>query len=471
MTRPGLPPALKSIVHAFDGVRRAYSEFLTLPTCIIVAFVLLAIGLGALDHSRFAALEPTRNFIIAHIFSNAQRTQSLLGTIASGIITITSITISLLLIALQQSAGSMTARVFDQYLRRWYNQAFFGYFVGLSLYTLIVLATVDAPFNPVFGGTLALIGMLVALCLLVVLLYSTVNQTRPSVIIEAVHDLALAARERQLPLLEKTKRTPAYAGAVCRQVRIADDGFITQIDLAPMSTGAREHQAEVVLSVSIGSYVANGDVIADVRAPSAADAEAIVGKIERAVHVERQRDVRIDPAYAIEQLETIGWTSVSSSKHNPAAGVLVVENLRDILAHWATNEPDAWCDPASPVVYVDRTIDRLLDAFESLTVASSESKQHMVYSAIAQALAHTFERLGPSLRSQVESVILRMLAVLAAHAPTRELDCALSALSEALRAAGCADTATAVAAAHARFDEAISFDPSVRQRVKQSMAR
>ncbi|MGH7756073.1 MAG: DUF2254 family protein, partial [Vulcanimicrobiaceae bacterium] len=267
------------------------------------------------------------------------------------------------------------------------------------------------------------------------------------------------------------KRTPAYAGAVCRQVRIADDGFITQIDLAPMSTGAREHQAEVVLSVSIGSYVANGDVIADVRAPSAADAEAIVGKIERAVHVERQRDVRIDPAYAIEQLETIGWTSVSSSKHNPAAGVLVVENLRDILAHWATNEPDAWCDPASPVVYVDRTIDRLLDAFESLTVASSESKQHMVYSAIAQALAHTFERLGPSLRSQVESVILRMLAVLAAHAPTRELDCALSALSEALRAAGCADTATAVAAAHARFDESISFDPSVRQRVKQSMAR
>jgi uncharacterized membrane protein len=173
------------MVRVFDGIRRAYAEFLTLPSCVIGAFVLLAVGVDALDRHRFASLEPFRGLLVAHIFSQAQGTQGLLATISTGIITVTSITISLLLVALQQSASSLTARVFDQYLRRWYNQAFFGYFVGLSLYTLIVLATVDPPFNPVFGGTIALIGMLIALCLLVMLLYTTINQTRPAVIIEA----------------------------------------------------------------------------------------------------------------------------------------------------------------------------------------------------------------------------------------------------------------------------------------------
>lgn len=448
-------PYAASLVHAFDGVRRAYSEFLTLPSLIIGLFVVLAIALDALDRHRFAELEPARSFVVAHIFTKPQRTQGLLATIASSIITMTSITISLLLIALQQSAGSLTARVFDQYLRRWYNQAFFGYFVGLSLYTLMILATVDPSFNPVFGGTLALIGMLFALCLLVVLLYSTINQTRPAVIIEAVHDLALAARERQRPLLRAMKRIPTCGSFAPTPVRTTEDGFITGIDVARMGAAARKHQVEVVLGVSIGSYVASGDIIAHLH-PHNADATAIVDLTRAAIHVERQRDIRIDPAYAIEQLETIGWTSVSSAKHNPAAGVLVVENLRDILARWSASDagvqPDA---AAAPIFYVDNTLERLMDAFESLALVSSESKQHMVFAAIARAFATSLERLGPSLRAQVEQSTLRMLAVLEEHAPTRELDCALTALSEALRRAGSAEAAADVEAAHARLDRSI----------------
>ena len=450
------------LVHAWDGIRRAYGEFLTLPSCIIALFVLVAVGAHALDRSRPAAFETARALLTRHIFSNAQATQGLLSTIASGIITITSITISLLLIALQQSAGSMTARVFDQYLRRWYNQAFFGYFVGLSLYTLLILATVNSPFNPVFGGTVGLLFMIVALFLLIALLYSTINQTRPAVIIEAVHDLALGARKRQHALLAGTQRAPAYAGAVNRPVQTDEDGFVTRIDVPGIGAATQNRRIQVVFRVSIGSYVAHGDTIAHVAAETCEDADAMLGAIVDRVHIERQRNVRIDPAYAIAQLETIGWTSVSSAKHNPAAGLLVVQNLRDILARWATTPMDraAPAETGFSAVYEDNTLEALMNAFASLAVVSSESRQHMVFSAILQALAQTFERLESTVRPRIEDLVLRMLPALVDHAPTRELDVALSHLCAVLQAASCGATAAAVSAARSQLDRSIGTLPS-----------
>jgi uncharacterized membrane protein len=94
----------------------------------------------------------------------------------------------LLLVALQQSAASLTHEVFDQFLRRRINQFYFGFFVGLALFALVTLATVTESFNPVFGATLAFLLTIMALYLLIVLLYTTVNQMRPAVIIEAIRN-------------------------------------------------------------------------------------------------------------------------------------------------------------------------------------------------------------------------------------------------------------------------------------------
>jgi uncharacterized membrane protein len=124
------------------AVRRAFAEFLLVPTAIIVAFLLLAGGTFSLDRSHAAWLLPLRSILQTFVFADAQATRDLLSTIAAGIITITSITISLLLIALQQSAGALTHQVYDQFLRTWHNQVYFGVFVGLPLYALVTLASV-----------------------------------------------------------------------------------------------------------------------------------------------------------------------------------------------------------------------------------------------------------------------------------------------------------------------------------------
>jgi len=154
--------------------------------------------------------------------------------------TVASITISLLLLALQQSAANMTTQILDQFLRRRINQAYFGFFVGLALYSLVTLtlATVDKPFNPIFGATLAFLLTVVALYLLIILLYTTINQMRPVQVMEAIHDHVLAARERQLVLVRKTRRKPSGDGSVTVPVKVAEEGFVTRIDVDAIGLAA-----------------------------------------------------------------------------------------------------------------------------------------------------------------------------------------------------------------------------------------
>lgn len=250
-----------------DSIRRAFAEFLTLPTGIIGGFLLLAAATYLLDHDSIGWLVPLRRALQGHAFGSPQVTSGLLGSLAAGLTTVTSITFSLLLLAVQQSAASLTNQVFDQFLRRRLNQTFFGYFVGLALYALIVLATVDPPYNPVFGATLALFLTVVALYLLLLLLYTTINQMRPVAIVEAIHDHTLAARARQLALIRRTRRAPGSTGAVTGRVSAADIGFVTSVNLDALAValGPARDGVEIVLLVSIGDYVAFHDPLAEVR--------------------------------------------------------------------------------------------------------------------------------------------------------------------------------------------------------------
>ncbi len=182
-------------VNVRETVRRAFSSFLAVPTALIVAFVLLALITYWLDQGKVSWLNGVRAFMEKHVFGDAEATGNLLGTIAGGVITITSITFSLLLLALQQAAGSLTHQVVDQFLRRRLNQIYFGFFTGLAFYALLTLATVDPPFNPVFGASVALLLTFFAFYILLPLIYSTISQMRPTQIIRVIHDHTLRAHQ------------------------------------------------------------------------------------------------------------------------------------------------------------------------------------------------------------------------------------------------------------------------------------
>lgn len=456
------------LTELWDNVRRAFAEFLLLPTLIIAAFLALAVGAVALDHLPGIRSDSLHVFLRRHFFSDSEATSSLLGTVAGSIITMTSLTITLLLIVVQQSAASLTAQVFDQFLRRRKNQFYFGFFVGLALFALVILASVDQNFNPIYGASLTLVLTIAALYFLIVLIYTTVDQMRPAVIIEAIHDHILLARTRQLTILSETRRSAVYTGTVSVAVESVRHGFVTGLNLALLRDrlGENTRDVEIELAVSLGSHVALGDRIATVKAASGDRATALVEPVRRAIHIEGQRDVKADPGFGIEQLQMIAWTSISTSKSNPAPGLLTIASLRDILGRWAV-DTDKPLGNVLPVVYTDHVIESLMDTFETLAIVSSESMQHQNFIAVLRTFEVMFDRLPPGQQRRSEDLILRILSAMGDHVLTSRLDSALTDLAAQLESAGRLSTARSVRTAHSELAKSVGTLNSRSTRVTQ----
>jgi uncharacterized membrane protein len=338
--------------------------------------------------------------------------------------------------------------VYDQFLRNWQNQFYFGYFVGLSLFALITLASN----RPVLGAAIALVGTVIALSMLLVLFYTTVHQMRPVVIIEAIHDHALKARHSQLGLLDRTRRSPSLPAAVVVPVEAQENGFVTEIDLDRVGQAVQRAggDVEVVLKVSVGDFVVYRQLLAEVNATTRDCAATVAEVLQEAVLRETKRDITLDPLDGIEELETIGWTSISTAQSDPDAGILAIQALRDILARWSEPRTPNATNPV-PVVYTDNVMPKLLDAFESLAVVASESMQHQSYAEIVRTFDLLYQRLPADSQRRTEDIVLRTLSGLGDQILTAELERALLAWIATLRHAGRNDVAAAIASAHEKL--------------------
>lgn len=444
-----------------ETIRRAFAEFLLTPTLVIFGFLLLAVATYILDESRIA---PQRGGSALHrLFADPQASRDFLGVIATSIITVTSITFSLLLLAVQQGAAALTSLVFDQFLRRRTNQFYFGFFIGLALYSLLMLSSINSAHQPVYGAALAGLMTAAALYMLILLIYTTIDQMRPVAIINAIHDHTLVARECQQQLLQGSRRNPKLHTGAWTRVAADRNGFFTRLNLRAIddAAGRLEPGIEIVITASIGDYVAFGDAIAQIRSNAGVDVATVAPVIRAAVSLEAERDLDTDPAFGIEQLVTIGWTSISIAKSNPHPGLLACWSLRDLLARWLHVEPefgggqDGVGSAATPIIYPDNVPEQLIQAFESFAVVASESMQHQTVAEVYQAFAQLFPRLPSPLRQRAEDFLLRSLASLGDHAPTSRLDEALTALADTLTDAGSGRSADAVRAARQQLARSI----------------
>lgn len=429
-----------------DELHRAYQEYLGTPTLIIGGFVLLGILMAIIEQAGIPAVDRLRQDLSGFVFGDADSAREILISSAATLITITSITFTVLLLAVQQAASAMSTQIIDQFLRRPINQILFGYFVGMSIYTLITLAAIRPDFSPVLSTVLGFIFAGLALYFLAALVYITLTQMRSAIVIHAIHDETLNTRQRQLPLLARTRRAAQLPDTRRTSVRSRGDGYVNDVHLPTLERplSALGSGTEVVLKVRIGSYVAHGDEVAEIRTLAQADTAALQEAVLRALKLSRARDLQRDAAHGVEQIMNIGWTSISSAQHSPSAGAQAIHALRDLLAEWsAAKEPPPAPDKL-PVVYHDNITVLPLRAIESLAVAAVESRQHQSFGHVLLALAAIFDRLPRELRIEAEAMILRLLPGLKNQLLTTELDEALQSVGETLQAAGCEKIAEAV---------------------------
>ena len=438
-------------------VRQGLHEFLAFPLLVVAAFLALAALTLWMDGSDIAAIQAVRERLGRFVFVTASGTASVLGQLLGGLLTVISITFSALLLAVQQTATTLSNQVYSQFLRRRINQLYFGFFLGLALYDVAALAAAHPHFNPVYSASVAVLMTSIGLCLLIVVIYSTVDQMRPSVIVESVRDHTLAARVGSAAMLARTRREPRSRASVQATVFARDDGFLQHVALDRLDELLRPlgDDAELQVLAAIGDFVAYDDRLAVIRAHDRAAAERIVDDVRRSLVLHAVRDLKRDAAFGIVQLESIAWTTASSAKSTPSAPRMVIHALRDLLGRWIA-EPVAQRveAPPVPVVIPDRMHRNALDALVTIGLASDESRQHVVIAAAFDALGQLLPRAPGDLRAHVIDGIRTLVPALSELPLAAGLRESLSRVALALESAGlpavAAEIDTAAAAMEAR---------------------
>lgn len=420
---------------------RAFASFLGIPIAVVLLFLALAIATYQVDSaiSKDMVKESSALEFLEGLFGDRGATRTLLATLASALITVTSITFSLLLLAVQQGAASLSNQILDQFLQRRANQFYFGFFVGLSLFTLLALATTRDLHHPIFGTVLAISLTIVALCMMLVLIYTTIGQMRSGEVIGAIAAMTKTARRKDVAILRKTSAGPARESAPKLCCRADRAGTVLNVNVEAVADALAKAviDGQAVVRATKGSYVARGDPLVEIRSTGQLDrkdAERLEQSVRCAFDVGSGRPVKETAVIGIHQLATIAWISASSARSNPQPAVITCRALTDLAWEWTVEECER--DHESRVVYPDEAVQRCLSALESIAVAATESMQHQTLAEVYDSYARLLDRVSGPVRKQIERAVMLSLSGIEDHVPTTRLLDALDGLACALRNAG-----------------------------------
>lgn len=389
-------------LRARRRLRQALREFAAVPLLVISLFLALAIGSILIDQSHAGSLKGMRHGL--EHFVGQQAATNTLQAIATGLVTVTSITFSVLLLAVQQTASTLSPVVFDQFMRRRSNQAFFGFFLGLTLYAYVVLVAVQSDTPPVLGAALATLLTAGALACLLALVYSTVSQMRPENVLRQIHDRAMAGRSREAEIICRTRRTERSVHPVSASYRAKTTGYVVGIDLSRLTDALRQiPSAEIQLWVPLGHPVAFGDRIATVRDDDPEDARRLADEVRAAVLIGPEPDVGSEAGTGIAEIGNIAWTSASTAKQNPEIARRALHVLRDLVGRLIDEAPPGSGDVPLAIVYPDTDLDQALDVLYAILGAAHESQQHMTAAAVLDTYRDLLERTSGPVQRRLRS--------------------------------------------------------------------
>jgi uncharacterized membrane protein len=295
---------------------------------VIAAIVggLLAFGLVALDKhvgtlKRLEYDEGTATAILS----------SLLGAT----VTFSGFIFTMLLLVPQFAVSQLSPRVLQHLYRDIKLKITFGMFVGTMMYLLVVLGHMRDGFVPSLSLWFA--EALVVLSVLVFLAFVShfIQNLRPATAATNVEKAGRRVLDRIYvrPYTDEDRstigRNDLFSSETMVEIRLqGPGGVILAIDERELIEFAKHADCVVVLTLAVGDYVSNDDVIFEVygaNAPLASDV------LEQNIALGPERTFAQDPSFALRILVDIATQALSPAINNPTTASNVIDRIEDVL--------------------------------------------------------------------------------------------------------------------------------------------
>lgn len=260
--------------------------------------------------------------------------RNLLSAIMSGMITMTSLVVSITMVVLSLAAGQLGPRLIANFLSDRQIQAVLGLFMATILYTLFVLRSLsdDADSASVPHLAVSLASLLAMICLFALLFY--VQKIARSIIADTVVT-HVANDLEQVIASAKTDDTPTHADDDAREmarydrrewVALGQAGHVQVIDHDRLVALAAREDMLLRLNFRAGKFLLCGGHHVEMFS-HAVPSLGFTDEIKRAVVIGAERTATQDLEYSVRQLVEIAVRALSTGINDPFTALLVVDRL------------------------------------------------------------------------------------------------------------------------------------------------
>lgn len=277
---------------------------------------------------------------------DADAARSLLGAIASSLITVTSLTFSLTVVTLQLASSQFSPRLLRTFTSDLFVQTTLALFLATFTYALTVLRAVrsagdagQAEFVPRFAVSVAFLLTVASVVALVLFLTHLTAQIRVETMLHNVRRDASSTMRAVLPERERgdvdpqpTLRPPVDAV----QVLAVDHGFLTWIEHGDLVAIAVDEGALISLGVHPGAFVVKGTPLGSAWPASGGhfDSEAtsrLADRVATCVHTGPERTASQDVGYGLRQLTDVANKALSPGINDPTTAIHALGHISAFL--------------------------------------------------------------------------------------------------------------------------------------------
>ncbi|GLI27561.1 hypothetical protein ARHIZOSPH14_18030 [Agromyces rhizosphaerae] len=401
------------------------------PTVAVVAAVVAGLAIPAIDR----AVDPDLPAALEAVLfgGGTDSARAVLSAIAGSLITATSLTFSLTVVALQLASSQASPRVLRLFAQDRMVHGTLALFLATFAYALTVLRTVDDangdPFIPRIAVTLASVLTFASVIVLVFFLAHLARQLRVETIMRDVH----RETQRTIDLLEATELDGVGAAperpSTATTVPARRSGFLTGVDRHALIEAAERFDIVIAERRAIGSSVIEGTPLADwwprsmvsegrADAPER-DPSEIADAVVAAHDTGYERTAAQDIGFGLRQLVDIAARALSPGVNDPTTAVHALSHLSALLCAIARLDPE----PAALVDEhgVPRLVHRTHDFTDLLEVALEQPRRYgagdpVVAARMFQLLHDVALQTGAGERGEaVREQAARLVASVAAH--------------------------------------------------------
>lgn len=364
-----------------------------------------------------------------------QGAQTVLSTIAGGMITVAGVVLSMEMVTLSITSSQFGSRVLRSRIDDRTTHWTIGMFLGSGVYSLVVLnMTRETDNGHQFVPHLSVIGsILFALTSLIVLLYFVhhvaVIAQAPEIVSSLASDLRNSMdrlfprrigdppadeESRERDLTDQEKET-IKQGLV---IRSKSEGYIQEIEGSELMYLAEKHDLVIQLLKRPGDFVSDGEAIARVAFCDKADQQQLSAAINGSFLVGSNRTPWQDVNCAVHELSQMGVRALSPGINDPYTAVNCIDRLSAALAQLAQRQmPSAnrFDSQGNLRMIVDRTtfssvMHAAFDQIRSNSVSSTAVSQRLMEGYLRIADAITDSEQGEDLMHQARLTIEGLLA-------------------------------------------------------------